>query len=684
MAPRHRHRIAGRTSDRNPPFAGGTAMVAARAVVVLVEEQPVTRRTGRAHVETKVLDRLAAAAGIAPEWRDVSGRRHVVSADTTHALLAAMNLDARTTAGARERLAELAATGARRPLPPGRCHLPPELRAGQRRFGLAAHLYALRRHGDQGIGDFTTLQQIAAATARAGGVTVGINPLHALFAGQRDRASPYHPSDRRFLDPIYVDAENAPDFAASPRARDLLSAHAGAVAALSARAAVDYAGVWDLKRAVLEACFATFEKRPDSDPLVAESDRFVAAGGEALREFAVFETIAALYPRRKWQDWPAGLRGPDAPDVAAFAARYRRRTRFALYLQWVADRQLAAAAAHARSSGLGLGLYRDLAVGAAPDGAEAWANPAGTLARGVSIGAPPDPFSPSGQVWDLPPPIPRALAASGYTGYRELLATNMRHAGALRIDHAMGLARLFWIPDGATARDGAFVRYPLDDLLAVLARESQRASCVVVGEDLGTVPDGFRERLDAADVLSYRIVWFERDGEAFLPPSRYPAKAAACVSTHDLPTIAGWWAGADLREKRDLGQLDKDGTVAARALRLTDRRALAAALVEAGVARDALIDPLGPHDVSITAAIHRYAAQTASALLLIQADDLAGEVEALNLPGTDRERPNWRRKVGVEVSALWATPVATQAIADLAATRGTPDDDPHSLPADEC
>jgi glycogen operon protein len=273
-------------------------------------------------------------------------------------------------------------------------------------------------------------------------------------------------------------------------------------------------------------------------------------------------------------------------------------------------------------------------------------------------------------MWGLPPPIPRVLTASGYAGFRELLAANMRHAGALRIDHAMGLARLFWIPDGGAARDGAYVTYPVDDLLAVLAQESRRTCCVVVGEDLGTVPEGFRERMDAADVLSYRIVWFEREGRAFLPPSRYPAKAAACVSTHDLPTIAGWWSGADIRERQDIGFVNDDGAAAARAERTADRHALAAALADAGAVRDSPIDADGPHDASITAAIHRYAGQAASALLLLQADDLAGEVEALNVPGTDRERPNWRRKVDVDAGALWATPAGAQAIADLAATRG--------------
>jgi 4-alpha-glucanotransferase len=241
----------------------------------------------------------------------------------------------------------------------------------------------------------------------------------------------------------------------------------------------------------------------------------------------------------------------------------------------------------------------------------------------------------------------------------------MRHAGALRIDHVMGVARLFWIPDGAGATAGAYVRYPQDDLLAVLALESHRARCLVVGEDLGTVPEGLRERLAAADVLSYRILWFEREGSAFKPPSLYPPKAAACISTHDLPTIAGWWAGADVDEKEALGLLDDAGATRARAERQADKRALVDALGEAGVAAGTPVDPAALHTPAITAAIHRYACASPSALVLIQADDLAGETVMLNLPGTDRERPNWRRKIGVDTSALWATPAGKDAIADF-------------------
>ncbi len=647
--------------------------VAPRSLVVVVEEVATAPRNARARLGADDLDRLAAAAGIAGEWWSVTGTRHVVGADTKRALLAAMGLSADTPSDAKARIAELAAARARAPSPtvdaPERCYLPADLAAGARRFGLAAHLYALRRHGDQGIGDFTTLARAAEATARAGGSVVGINPLHMLYPNDRERASPYHPSHRRFLDPIYVDVAQVPDLAASADARALLAQAGPRLADLAARADVDYAGVWGVKRAVLAACFAAFAQRPAGDAHVGAFERFVQAGGEALARFAAFEAIAAAHPRVPWQRWPEALRTPDAPGVAEFARRNASAVRFALYLQWVADGQLAAAAARAHASGLALGFYRDLAVGAAPDGAETWANP-GAFAPGVSIGAPPDPFSPAGQVWGLPPPIPYALVADDCAAFRALVTANMRHAGALRIDHAMGLARLFWVPDGATAAEGAYVEYPLDPLLRALAQESVRARCLVVGEDLGTVPEGLRERLAAADVLSYRVLWLEREGAGFVAPARYPAKAAACVSTHDLPTIAGWWRGADVDEKRALGLVTDEAAQSARAERQADRATLAAALDAAGATPGGRVDPAAPHDAGVTAAIHRFVGAAPSMLLMVQAEDLTGATAALNLPATDRNRPNWRRKVAVDVDALWETDAGVRACADLAASRG--------------
>jgi len=549
---------------------------------------------------------------------------------------------------------------------PDRCFLPPDLRDGARRFGLAAHLYSLRRRGDQGIGDFTSLALLGEATARAGGSLVGINPLHALFTNDRDRASPYHPSDRRFLDPVYIDVERVPDFADAPAARSLYARHGARIAGLAAQTDVDHGAVWQVKRAILDACFAHFERRARTDPCVAEFERFVAAGGEALRQFALFESIAAAHTRVPWDRWPESLRRPDAMGVADFAARNARSIRCAQYLQWLADRQLAEAAGRARDCGLAFGLYRDLAIGAAPDGSEPWANP-GAFALGVSIGAPPDPFSPAGQVWDLPPPNPDAMLASACAGFRDLVAANMRHAGALRIDHVMGLSRLFWIPGGATAAAGAYVRYPFAALTAALALESARARCLVVGEDLGTVQEGLRERLADAAVLSYRVLWFERDGDDFIAPSQWPAQAAACVSTHDLPTIAGWWTGADIDEREALGLVTVADAATERAERQAAKDALAAALQRAGIDLDAT----APYAAAVAGAIHRFVGSSASALALLQADDLAGETVALNLPGTDRERANWRRRLAVDVDALWQTEVGVRAAADFArAQRG--------------
>ncbi len=530
---------------------------------------------------------------------------------------------------------------------PARCHTPASLESGKRVMGLAAHLYALRGDSGQGMGDFTTLAEAAFATARAGGDLVGVNPLHALFAADRERASPYHPSDRRFLDPAYLDVTRVPGLAEAPEAREALMRLAPRFSELEARAAVDWTGVWSAKRIVLEAAFMAFERRPADDALRQRHDRFVHDGGEALARFAAFEALSGAHPGLAWTSWPEPLRDPRHAQVAAFVEANGKPVRFALYLQWLADRQLGDAARAARTGGLAIGFYRDLAVGCAPDGAEAWSQP-GLYAQGVSIGAPPDPFCRDGQVWALPPPDPRALARDGYAGFRALMAANMRHAGALRVDHAMGLARLFWVPDGGSGADGAYVRQPFEDLLGALALESARATCLVVGEDLGTVPEGFRERMDEAGVLSSRVLWFERDGRAFRPPSAWPTHAAACVSTHDLPTLAGWWRGNDIEEREALGLVSPEGARAEWLSRADDKKALGVAIAQAGLPEP---DAESPHPPAH--AVHAFVGQARCALTLLQADDLAGETVAINVPGTDRERPNWRRRLAVKAAELW-------------------------------
>ncbi len=528
---------------------------------------------------------------------------------------------------------------------PRRCFIPPDYREGRRGFGVSAHLYTLRRRGDGGVGDFTTLGVFAEETARHGGDFVGLNPMHAQFAADRSRASPYNPSDRRFLDPLYIDVA-APQVAGeTPETGRILDSRAGVLDRLRGTAAVDYPGVWALKAEVLEVAFASFDHRRrggSRDADLTDFERFVLAGGEALRRFATFEAIAETLPRLPWQLWDTSLRDPAGQGVAAFAEAHAVRVRFHLYLQWIASAQFEAAAVRADAAGLSLGFYRDIAVGTAPDGAEAWAE-AGNFARGVSIGAPPDPFSATGQVWSLPPPNPLADASAMFG---HLLSANMKHAGALRIDHAMGLQRLFWVPDGASGRHGAYVGYDLERNLADLALESHRARCLVIGEDLGTVPDGFRDRLDAADVLSYRVMFFERDGLEFLPPGDYPAKAVACVATHDLPTLAGWWNGADFVERRAIGHMSPEDADRAALDREAEKRLFAKAVgVEAADGKAV--------SRAVIEAAHRFVAETPCMLAVAQAEDLVGEAVAVNLPGTSHERPNWQRKLAPDVTEIF-------------------------------
>ena len=447
--------------------------------------------------------------------------------------------------------------------------------APRKRFGVAGQIYAMRRAGDQGLGDFSTLARAGEAAGGAGAAYLGVSPMHMLFPEDRERASPYYPSDRRFLDPILIDVLDA----GLPRDEPLdaaLAALGPAAAAASAAKFVDYPAAWAIKRAALEALHTAFARlraaRP-RDPLALDFDVFVSAGGDALRRFAAFQAIAAGDWGADWRSWPGELRDGDVNAIETAIARDADAFDFALFCQWLADCQLGRAAERARVKGLKIGLYRDLAVGAAPDGAEAWAH-ARELAQGVTIGAPPDPFSTEGQNWGLPPPNPLAGARHAWAALRAVAAANMRHAGMLRIDHAMGLQRLFLIPDGAKPAEGAYLAYPLDDLIGYIALESQRAQCMVVGEDLGTVPEGFRTRLTRANIPGMRVLWFERKGAEVFPPAGYPPLSVACVATHDLATLAGWWQGADIAERMSLGLLTLAKAGEAIAARRDEKRGL--------------------------------------------------------------------------------------------------------------
>jgi len=539
------------------------------------------------------------------------------------------------------------------------CQLPPP----SRMFGPSVQLYALRSRRNWGIGDFTDLRRLAAVAAREGADFVGLNPLHALFLVRPDDASPYSPSSRLALNPLYLDVEALDDFAACQAARATVAdaRFQAGLASLRAAPFVDYPAVAARKLRVLAQVFDHFNR----EHLERMTDHGLAlrAFGDAHRDLAwtpaLFEALhASLHARDPaawgWPAWPSHYRDHGAAAVHAFAHAHRREVDFFLYLQWQADRQLAAAQAAARAAGMRIGLYRDLAVGANPGGSETWHAPE-RFAMGVHVGAPPDEFNRGGQDWGLPPWIPHRLPAGAYTPWVALLRANMRHAGALRIDHVMALLRLFWIPEGAQPPAGTYVGYPLDDLLALLALESTRHACTVVGEDLGTVPDEVRAALRAAGVHSYRVLWFERGADgAFARPERYPAQALCSVTTHDLPTLAGFWNGADLAARDALG-LFPDAAVreAQYAARAADRPRLLQALSGEGLAPapEPLPEAL---DAAHVRAVHAYLARTPCALMALQLEDVFGETEQVNLPATrESQRPNWRRKVAVALED-WA------------------------------
>ena len=441
-------------------------------------------------------------------------------------------------------------------------------------------------------------------------------------------------------------------------------------AAASATKYVEYQEAWLAKHPALQARSAAFDRlraaRP-GDPLIADYHAFARSGGEALRRFAAFQAAAEGEAGENWRLWPQDVRDGDPKAIDHAIERNRQGFEFALFCQWLADRQLGRAAQRGRDRGLEIGLYRDLAVGAAPDGTEAWAH-AGALAHGVTVGAPPDPFSVQGQNWSLPAPNPLAGAREGWASLSAVYRANLRHAGMLRIDHAMGLQRLFLIPDGARPAEGAYLSYPLDDLIGHIALESQRAQCMVVGEDLGTVAEGFRDRMTRSNITGMRVLWFERKGMEFLSPASYPPMSVACVATHDLATLAGWWRGADIAERLSLGLLTMAKAGEAIAARREEKRGLLAALLAAGLIASAPSDE-APLSDAIAAAVHALIGGASSILAHAQFDDLVGETVATNLPGTDRERPNWRLKAGPDVAATFASHRAQAILAALAKGR---------------
>ena len=554
---------------------------------------------------------------------------------------------------------------------PRLCWRPEEAAPGRRLWGVACQLYSLRGPCSNGIGNLGDLAALVGHAVDRGADLVGLNPLHALSPADPARRSPYSPTSRDFLNILYIDPRAVPEVADSPKAQALLSSRQQT--ALAERDLIDYPAVAHLLVDVLRAGFGNWPLAPAERH--ASFVSFRAQGGAALEAFARFMAIQERLAADDstmidWRNWPEDFRRPDSPAVDDFAARHADAVTFHAWLQWLADGQLAEAAA--RAGAMAVGLYRDLAVGVGPDSAAGWAAGA-RFASGVSVGAPPDLLNRLGQNWGLVPFNPLTLADTAYAPWVEALRANMRHAGALRVDHVMALLHGFWIPEGVDATRGAYVSFPLEPLVRILALESQRHRCIVVGEDLGTVPPGFREKMAECGVLSYRLMLFERVGEGlFARPETYPADALVMFATHDLPTLAGFWSGEDLNLREKLRQYPSDEVRDADAAgRSADRRRLIDALIDAGLwsRDDPAVDQEGHLSPELAKAIQVYLARTPSRLMMVQLEDLLRLPEMMNLPGTVDEHPNWRQRLPVDLATLFSSPEVTDQIGAVDAER---------------
>ncbi len=541
---------------------------------------------------------------------------------------------------------------------PRRAFRPEFLEGDGRCWGMAVQLYGIRSRRNWGIGDFTDLRQLIRGIARLGGAFVGVNPLHALFPAHPDHVSPYSPSSRLFHNPLYIDIEAVEEFRADAAVRALVESveFQNRLQSLRTGDQVPYGEIASAKVPVFQALYRYFRERrlaKPGDPRGQAFRAFQRGGGPALRRFAIFlarsEQMVAQ-GRHSWHDWPADDRDASPEALARFESANLEAIEFHEYLQWLADEQLDRVRATARALRMGIGLYQDLAVGIDGGGAEVW-EAREVFGAGMSVGAPPDAWNLRGQNWGLPPWNPIALRAAAYQPFIDLLRANMRHAGALRIDHVMELTRLFWIPAGKGPSEGTYVGYPFEDLLGILALESVRNRCVVIGEDLGTVPEGFRERMLEAGVLSYRLLYFEREPDGSVrKPEHYPPEAAVAISTHDLPPIASFWSGADIELRDRLGLWPSpERRIADTADRPRTRAALAAALRESGVSGAEPSDTEAP-----IVAAHAFLSRAPSRMLIVNPEDVLGEKRQANVPGTVDEHPNWRHRLAVELEDLLA------------------------------
>ena len=493
---------------------------------------------------------------------------------------------------------------------------------------LAIQLYSVRSANNWGIGDFTDLKGLIELAHKLGADGVGLNPLHSLFDDRPGDCSPYSPNSRLFLNALYIDVESIPEFRIDAEAR-------GALTLLREVEFIDYIAVAELKWRALRSAFAAFQTRAIRGRQ-QEFEKFRTERAPLLSRFACFEVLRHKF-NKPWWEWPDQWRQPDDAKCAELRnGADAVEVAFVEFVQWTADLQLGSAKDRAHKLGMKVGLYLDVAVGVQSDGFDAW-NEQVAISRHLGVGAPPDPLNTAGQSWGLAGFNASGLEQKSFAPYCEMLRASMRHAGAIRLDHVLGLKRLYLVPHGFSAADGVYVQMPFEALLAATAQESVAQRCVVIGEDLGTVPEGFRDQIAGWGIWSYLVMMFERDDKgAFRALDHYLANALVTFNTHDLSTYAGWRSFGDLTTKRALG-IDPGESDEARwhALAMLD-----AVLRHHGIDKNDLYS------------MANFLARTPSRLLAIGLEDFLGLLDQPNIPGTVDEHPNWRRRLPVPLERI--------------------------------
>ena len=548
---------------------------------------------------------------------------------------------------------------------PQACFKQDAINQGKKLWGPSVQLYTLRTAHNWGIGDFGDLKQLVGDIANRGGDFVGLNPIHSLFPANPEGASPYSPSSRRWLNILYIVVCSVPEFALCNQAQELVGSAEFQQRLIAARQShwVNYTEVSALKMSVLPLLFAEFKAR-HLDKNSARSDAFLAfveEGGESLLHQAAFDALHnSLYTKDQsiwgWPVFPSELQHFDNKQVQQFIKDNRDQVDLYMYLQWIAFTQINDVQHFAEDKGMDIGLYRDLAVGVADSGSETWADH-GNLCLDASIGAPPDILGPLGQNWGLPPLNPHALKATGYDAYIQLLRANMKACGALRIDHVLGLLRLWWIPKGENATKGAYMYYPVEDMLSILALESHRHECSVIGEDLGTVPDEIVSLLADAGIHSYKVFFFEtaEDG-GYYSPTHYQEQSMSALCTHDMPTLRGFWHCDDLKMGEEIGLYpDAEQLKALFETRAESKQEILNSVdfhgfLPEGVGRDASFVPMDRH---LSDALQCHLAAGSSTLLSLQLEDWLEMDKPVNIPGTVDEYPNWRRKLSITLDEIF-------------------------------